>query len=87
MRSRRLAAPIVLLCLLAPVPAGPTGGCGLRPSSFITLFIAFAAGAVALFHVPVRRDPPVETAAQRTRPRPQGRHSRPDGLDPAAAGS
>ena len=57
MRSRCVTSLVVLACLLAPAPAlayvGPGAGFALV-SSFVTLLIAFAAGALALFTFPVR---------------------------------
>src|SRR5688572_8292412 len=57
MCNRRALSLVALVCLVAPAPAhayiGPGAGFALV-SSFVTLFIAFAAGALALFAFPVR---------------------------------
>ena len=57
MRNRAAVLLVVLVIALAPAPAlayiGPGAGFALV-SSFVTLFIAFAAGILALFTFPVR---------------------------------
>jgi hypothetical protein len=57
MRSLRILAIVALAGLLAPIPAlayiGPGAGFALV-SSFVTLVVAFAAGALAIFTFPAR---------------------------------